>query len=351
MNKINRVLDPSCKYMDLHEVKIKYLVDCMKKNLPNLETCVYVLGSRCREIENQRTIDICKEIGKELAQVANINIVTNGFYGSSDIVALTFVEQRKSSMKESNDSVIHIVPIKDNKDFSKKCRQDKDGNFEKVTYGQTYFLGESIKERDSVIARLMDTCILIDCDQGEQPKISNKAVHFVLFLLIWLDSAPEIEEFIWNDHFVVPVCSSEGATSRHLGVPQKIFSCPNGVRESEWATLSKPDVTSNEVAKAVVHVICDLKNAIHEHAVSKNVKATVKKSNSEKPLKKRTAARKPLNININNKVTAEEENNKVNEPSSPEKVLPIFNDTEPLPGESYKGLKGKISRMLKQIIN
>ena len=168
MNKINRVLDPSCKiFEDYHEVKIKYLTACMKKNLLNLETCVYVLGSRGSKLDNPRTIEICTEIGKELAQVSNINIVTNGFYGSSDIVALNFVDQRKNLLKESNDSVIHIVPIKDCKDFSGKCRQDKDGTFEKVNYGSTYFMGESIKERDSLIARLMDTCILIDGDEGE----------------------------------------------------------------------------------------------------------------------------------------------------------------------------------------
>lgn len=117
MSKISRVLDPACKMLeDPHEVKIKYLTDCMKKNLPNLETCVYVLGSSSlkHKVEslNQRTVDICTEIGRELASVANINIVTNGFYGASDIVALTFVEQRKLLHKESNDSVIHIVPIK-----------------------------------------------------------------------------------------------------------------------------------------------------------------------------------------------------------------------------------------------
>lgn len=174
LSKITRVLDPSCKYLEnLHEHKIKYLTDCMKRNLPNLETCVYVLGSSSGKLNaeslSQRTMDICREIGKELAQVQNINIVTNGFYGTSDIVALTFVEQRKLLQREANDSVIHIVPIKDNKDYSKKCRQEKDGTFEKVTYGQTYFFGETIKERDSVIARLMDTCILIEGDKGRCP--------------------------------------------------------------------------------------------------------------------------------------------------------------------------------------
>ena len=167
-----------------------------------------------------------------------------------------------------------------------------------------------------------------------------------------LDAVQEIEEFIWNDHFVVPVCSTGGAAAGNFGVHPKIFSCPTGVRESDWAVLSKPDATANEVAKAVVHVICDLKKAIHEHALGKNVKASVKKSNSEKPLKKRTAVRKRLNIDMTQKCAPEDENEKLNEPSSPEKVLPIFNEeSEPMPDEGYKGFKGKLNRIIKQIMN
>lgn len=165
----------------------------------------------------------------------------------------------------------------------------------------------------------------------------------------------EIEEFIWNDHFVVPVCSTGGAAAGELGVPSKIFTCPNGVRESDWTVLSKSDATASEIAKAVVRVICDLKKAIHEHTVSKKNKGIVKKSNSEKPLKKRTAARKRLNIDMSHKSAPEEENEKVglmNEPSSPEKVLPTFaEESEPLPEEGCKGLKGKINRIIKQIMN
>lgn len=327
MNKINRVMDPTCKYVDSNvtDFKIKYLTDFMKKNLPNLETCVYVLGSRTGKLENQRIVDICTEIGKELAQVANINIITNGFYGSSDIVALNFSAQRKNCQKECTSSVIHIVPERDEKDYSKKCRQDKDGSFEKVNYGQTVFIGDSIKERDSVIARLLDICILIEGGQ---------------------DAAQEVEEFLWNDHFVVPVCCKSGLRADSEEMPTKIFQCPNGVREREWAILSNVNATANEVAKAVVHVICDLKKAIHEHAASKNVNATVKKSNSDKPLKKRTAARKRLNIELKNVPQIDEMNDsqkqQLTEPNSPEKVLPIFTQTETMPIQSddnYKGFK------------
>lgn len=88
--------------------------------------------------------------------------------------------------------------------------------------------------------------------------------------------------------------------------------------------------------------------------MSKKNKGIVKKSNSElKPLKKRTAARKRLNIDMTHRSAPEEENdNDLKVPSSPEKVLPTFaEESEPLPEEGCKGLKGKINRIIKQIMN
>ena len=154
-------------------MKIKYLTDCMKKNMPNLETCVYVFGTD--DLTNPRTVEICEEIGKELAQVKNINIVTNGFFGSGDLVAHTFVQERKSM--RCDDSVVHIVPLMDSGNYRDKCRQNKDKTFDKVTYGQTLFFGESIKERDSVLARLLDTSILIG---GDECKLTIWLWHLML---------------------------------------------------------------------------------------------------------------------------------------------------------------------------
>lgn len=33
----------------------------------------------------------------------------------------------------------------------------------------------------------------------------------------------EVEEFIWNDHFVIPIMSTGGAAGGMYGVPVKIF--------------------------------------------------------------------------------------------------------------------------------
>ena len=100
---------------------------------------------------------------------------------------------------------------------------------------------------------------------------------------------------------MIPVQSTGGAAAGEFNVPQKIFRCPNGVRETEWEILSKSDAAPNEVAKAVVRVIYDLKKAIHEHA-HKNT-TNISKQMSDKPIKKRTAMRKRININVNQKLS------------------------------------------------
>ncbi len=90
----------------------------MKRNLPVLDTCVYIVGST--KMQNVRSEEICKAIGNELAKVKNVQIVTSGFYGAGDLVAKSFYETRKTTAANSiipnnsfESSVVHIVPVKD----------------------------------------------------------------------------------------------------------------------------------------------------------------------------------------------------------------------------------------------
>lgn len=90
----------------------------MKKNLPTLETCVYVVGST--KLQNPRSDEICRAIGLELSKLKNVTLVTSGFYGAGDTVAKTFYENvDKSRYSQRNvaslDSapVVHILPLKD----------------------------------------------------------------------------------------------------------------------------------------------------------------------------------------------------------------------------------------------
>lgn len=267
---------------DIAESKLQYLVSYMKKNLPVLDTCVYVIGSS--KLQCERSIQICKAIGQELAKLRNVTVVTSGFYGAGDLIARSFYESRRQKLLSESQQlgsaagnmmaaqspstpllhvssetstpcgrladrwaasfrsqVVHILPLKEQQDFSDRCPQNPDGTFDARDYGETLFLGECMKERESVVARLLNTCIVVEGGTG---------------------TAKEAEEFIWNDSYVVPVMSTGGAASGQFGVPMKIFECPPGVNEQDWQMLSDSHATPEEVARSVVRILVHLKQSI-----------------------------------------------------------------------------------------
>ena len=131
-----------------------------------------------------------------------------------------------------------------------------------------------------------------------------------------LDAAREIEEFIWNDHFVIPIKSTGGAAGGEFEVPQKMFTCPIGVDENRWAVLSQTDATPRDVAKAVVDIIFQLKKAIYEHASSRQKvdNALIQKSSSDRQVKIRLANRKKLNTGSMNSNGSKTDNREMNNP-------------------------------------
>lgn len=146
--------------------------------------------------------------------------------------------------------------------------------------------------------------------------------------MIFLDEAHKIEEFIWNDHFVIPVKSTGGAAAGEFNVPQKIFSCPIGVREPEWEVLLNANATPQDVSKAVVRVICDLKNSIHEHRTGKKENRSLNRAG--KPIKKRTAVRRRLgSFRIDVTQNANTDHSRFPMPSTPDKFLPIVDSNSP----------------------
>lgn len=46
--------------------------------------------------------------------------------------------------------------------FTGKVQQNSDGSFAAVNYGRNLFLGNSVKERESAVARAFDTCIVVE---------------------------------------------------------------------------------------------------------------------------------------------------------------------------------------------
>lgn len=248
-------MDPSAANStsdDLNEAKIQYCVRIMKKNIEYLGTCVYVIGST--KLQNPRSEALCKELGKELAEVKNLTLVTSGFAGAQDLVAKSFMAALESSQELANltpeqrsaiikERIVHVLPIKDDQRClsSEICSQNEDGQFEPMSYGKTLFLGESVSEREATLARLLDTCILIEGGPL---------------------TAHEVEEFIWNDHFVIPVISTGGAASGSYQVPLKIFELPTGVSDKDWRYLSNKEASLTDVSKAIVRIVFSVKKSI-----------------------------------------------------------------------------------------
>lgn len=56
----------------------------------------------------------CREIGKELAKLHNLAVVTGGFFGAPDVVARTFHECRVNN-GQTDPRVFHILPKRDDK--------------------------------------------------------------------------------------------------------------------------------------------------------------------------------------------------------------------------------------------
>lgn len=144
------------------------------------------------------------------------------------MVARTFHESRENN-GQTEPRVFHILPNRDDKVqrmtnkhaayqacnaallfqiFTGKALQNSDGSFVAINYGRNLFLGNSIKERESAVSRAFDTCIVIEGGPC---------------------AAHEVEQFVWNDHFVVPVISTGGAAAGQYGVPLKILEVKSAI--------------------------------------------------------------------------------------------------------------------------
>lgn len=267
--RVKRAVNPSSSETPkdaTSEAKMNYLVNFLKRNLPLQDICVYIAGSS--KLQSSRAEEICKAIGVELAKVERLSLVTGGFYGAADITAKTFYECRENNAQPNKDesSVVHILPMHDNEDLTAKARQNPDGSFEAIPFGKTFFLGDSVKERETVVARLLDTCIVIEGGPG--------VVH-------------EVEEFIWNDHFVIPIMSTGGAAGGQYGVPVKIFELPPGVDVADWSVLSEKEASPQAIAKAVVNIIISLKKALTSPTNTLQKSKAILKRKSRKKLKNR----------------------------------------------------------------
>lgn len=227
-----------------YEKKIAVCAEMMKQNIDYLSSCVYVLGST--RITDQWTIDICKELGKALAGVKNLTLVTSGFKGAQDLVAKSFlgalIDQEGDDGEGVKSRLVHCIPVKgDETDSQGLCSKVSDGTLEPMSYGRTLFLGESIAEQKAVLSRLLNTAILI---QGDST------------------TAREVDEFIWQDGIVIPILSTGGAAAGEFDISLKVFARPSHVDEKLWAAMKDRQLQPDEVAKAVATIVMETKRHI-----------------------------------------------------------------------------------------
>ncbi|OQR67601.1 hypothetical protein BIW11_13423 [Tropilaelaps mercedesae] len=199
------------------------------KKLPSHDGCVYISGST-KDID-KRTATICDEIGKKLAQVSSITLITGGFNGVQQLVARSFFEARKESKTDT--LVYHLLPKKDRACYQNDAPQGSDGTFRDADSGKTVFIGDSIKERELIVGRTFSICILIGGD--------DRAAH-------------EAEQFLWNDHFVIPIISTGGAAGGDHNLDAKILQSPHCVHEDKWKILKDPSVDPDILANAVIEI-------------------------------------------------------------------------------------------------
>ncbi|PVD30541.1 hypothetical protein C0Q70_09809 [Pomacea canaliculata] len=252
--RIQRMLSPAAKE-NLEEwskeAKIYHSVEHIRKTI-KIDNCVYITGST--SFFNPRSEEICRSIGKSLAYVDNISIATGGFFGVGETVAQAFHEEVQHRLQKKD--VWHILPDRDSKDWSKQAKQNLDGTFAVASFGKTLFCGDSVRQRETIVGRCFEVCILIE------------------------GAAHETEEFAWNDHVVVPVICTGGATSGDLSVPHKIFKVPQGVSPSDWEYLHYSDISVDDIGKCVSRIV----SGILQHLASSKEAEAVLLSSPRTPV-------------------------------------------------------------------
>ncbi|XP_064630200.1 uncharacterized protein LOC135489044 isoform X1 [Lineus longissimus] len=260
--RVKRALDPGAGDMseEINEAKITMAVSLLKKTIPS-EGCVYISGST--QFYCEKSEALCRAIGKSLALLDSVTIVTGGFYGVGDSVAKAFVEAREALGKPSN--VWHILPTRDDLDRQHQARQNRDRTFQTVPYGMTVFSGDSVRERETIVSRVIDICLLVEGGPG---------------------AAHEVEQFAWCDHHVIPVKCTGGAAGGKFNVPDKIFEVPQGVSAEDWLLLDNKMAAPEDISSAVTRIVSGLQTTIRLY---KDGAATIRKRkySSLKKIKRR----------------------------------------------------------------
>lgn len=249
LERIGKMLEqPEKRVFEATVEEATYLEKKLLTQLPMTDFKVYVTGGT--HLSCKRSENICCAIGQELASLKFVSLCTCGFYGVEELVAKSFCEERslteRSLTEKPSHRVFHVVPEKDKKDWSKKAYQRADGTFGGIPHGQVKVVGSSMAERDSVIARVFQVCILIEGGQR---------------------TARRVAEFVWNDKPVIPIlCTGRAAAGNFncdVGADSNTLHSiyenpPPGVDCNTWALLKNSCSTPEDIGKAVKKVVLNL---------------------------------------------------------------------------------------------
>lgn len=239
LDRVQTVLNPKKASNELKEVlrqkmEVANLSSELDEKLPKGDH-VYISGGT--QFYSKLGEAVSKEIGRKLAQEEDIVLVTGGFYGVGETVGRSFFEERERLGKPHG--ICHVVATRDEQDKSSQTRQNPDRTFQAVPYGETLFFGSSVRQREMLMPRVVDLCVLIEGGPG---------------------AAFEAQQFVWNGKQVVPIRATGGAAGGSFNIPSIVLVRPPNVAESDWSVLGDENASPSDIASAVVRIVRTLKN-------------------------------------------------------------------------------------------
>ncbi len=107
-----------------------------------------ILGSS--HIHGENTLEICTEIGRKLAEIGDIALLTGGMPGTAPAISRSFRYQKEKTGDTAK--IYHILPH----------------GFNHKDYGKTLNAGQDMLERREVLANLSDVYIVVEGGPGTQ---------------------------------------------------------------------------------------------------------------------------------------------------------------------------------------
>jgi hypothetical protein len=159
--------------------------------------------------DSERT---CSQIGRLLAGVPELVLLTGGVEGIGEAVGRSFSQARRASGQEP--CVFHVLP---------------EGE-EVWDYGVTLFAGSDMTERREVLGRLSRLFVLVEG--------GPRAGH-------------EVDVALAHGAAVIPVGRSGGYAATLYGRS----SCPRPIDAGTWTVLGASASTPEETANAVLHAV------------------------------------------------------------------------------------------------